>query len=289
MNYLLHILFMVEVYVILSLSMNLLAGFSGLLALCLAAFYGISAYVAAITLVNTDASFWMAMAGAVAFNAVSCLPVAFFASRLRNLYFALATLAWQIVVYSVLYNWTSVTRGPFGIAGIPRPVLFGHELGEPWMITLLSTVLCLLCWFFFVQLNRTHLARLFLGTRDDQLAMTALGHNPARYQTTAVVISSMAAAVAGSLFAVYYSYIDPSSFTLDESILIISIVLIGGLGTLKGSVAGALFYVLLPEGLRFLEIPDAVAANTRMMIYALVLILVVMYRPYGFFGKYQFE
>jgi branched-chain amino acid transport system permease protein len=95
--------------------------------------------------------------------------------------------------------------------------------------------------------------------------------------------------VAGCLFATYFNYIDPTSFTLDESILIISIVLIGGLGTIKGSIAGALFYVLLPEILRFINIPDSVAANLRMMLYALILILIVMFRPYGFFGKYKFE
>ena len=103
------------------------------------------------------------------------------------------------------------------------------------------------------------------------------------------MISSGVSAIAGALFATYYSYIDPTSFTVPEYILILSIVLIGGLGSVKGSFAGALFYILLPEALRFLNMPDAIAGNMRMMIFSLVLILVVRYRPHGFFGRYKFE
>jgi len=117
----------------------------------------------------------------------------------------------------------------------------------------------------------------------------SFGKRPAYFKGIAIILSSGMSAVSGVLFATYFSYIDPSSFTLDESILIMSIVLIGGLGTVKGSISGALFYVLLPEVLRFINIPDSIAANVRMMIYALVLIVIVIYRPYGFFGKYKFE
>lgn len=289
MNYLLHIVIMCETYLILALAMNLLAGYSGLLSLTQAAFYGLGAYVAALLLTQAGASFPIALLGAIAFNLIACLPVVWFAVRLRDLFFVLATLAWQIIVFAILYNWTSFTNGPFGIIGIPKPELFGVSFNSLSSFALLEGITTVLVLVFFIGLHRTPLSRCFQGVRDDPLAMMSFGKNPAYFKTIAVVISSGVSAIAGVFFAAYFSFIDPTSFTLDESILILSIVLIGGLGTIKGSIAGALFYVLLPELLRFVDIPDAVAANLRMMIYATVLILVVMYRPHGFFGKFRFE
>ena len=289
MNYLLHILIMCEIYIILALAMNLLAGYSGLLSLTQAAFYGIGAYSAALLLTEYKVTFFLAFLGAVGINLIACLPVIWFAIRLRELFFAIATLAWQIIVFAVLYNWTSFTNGPYGITGIPKPKVFGLSFSSLDSFVILGGIITVLVLLFFIGLHRIPLSRYFQGVRDDQLAMMSLGKKITYFKTLSVVISSGVSAIAGVLFATYFSYIDPTSFTLDESILIIYIVLIGGLGTIKGSISGALFYVLLPELLRFINIPDAVAANLRMMIYASVLILVVMYRPYGFFGKYRFE
>lgn len=289
MNYLLHILIMCQIYIILALAMNLLAGYSGLLSLSQAAFYGIGAYTASLLLTKSGVSFSIALVGAVLINLVACLPVIWFAVRLRDLFFTLATLAWQIIIFTTLYNWVSVSNGPFGISDIPKPVLFGFRLNSIPQFALFGGTVCVLICVFFYMLHRTPLSRYFQGVRDDQLALMSFGKNPSYYKALAVLISSGISAIAGALFALYFNYIDPTSFKLEESILIASIVLIGGLGSIKGSIAGALFYVLLPEGIRYLNVPDAVAANLQMMIYALILILVVMFRPYGFFGKYRFE
>ncbi len=289
MNYLLHILVMAEIYIILGLAMNLLAGYSGLLSVSQAAFYGIGAYAAALLLVNTGYSFPIVLVGAIVINMIACIPVIAFSIRFRDLFFVLATLAWQVIIFTVLYNWVSVTNGPYGISGIPKPVIFGYQFESLPQFALLAGALCALVLLFFYGLHNSPLSRYFQGVRDDQLTMLSFGKKPGYYKAIAISISSGVSAIAGTLFACYYSYIDPTSFTMDESILIISIVLIGGLGTLRGSVAGALFYVLLPEVLRFVNVPDAFASNLRMMIYALILILMVMFRPYGFFGNYRFE
>lgn len=289
MNYALHILIVCEIYIILSLAMNLLAGYSGLLSFTQAGFYGIGAYTTAMFLVKLKLTFFLSLFGAVIITAISCLPVIWFSIRLRNLFFSLATLSWQIIVYTILYNFTSFTNGPFGMAGIPKPVIFGYQFNSLLSFSLLGGFLTILVLTFFILFHQTPLSRLIQGVRDDQLAMMTFGKSPAKYKSLAILVSSSVSAIAGCLFATYFSYIDPTSFTLDESILIFSIVLIGGLGTIKGSVAGALFYVLLPEALRFLNLPDAVAANFRMMLYALILIIMVIFRPYGFFGKYKFE
>ncbi len=289
MNYLLHILVMAEIYIILGLAMNLLAGYSGLLSVSQAAFYGIGAYAAALLLVNTGYSFPIVLVGAIVINMIACIPVIAFSIRFRDLFFVLATLAWQVIIFTVLYNWVSVTNGPYGISGIPKPVIFGYPFESLPQFALLGGALCALVLLFFYGIHKSPLSRYFQGVRDDQLTMLSFGKKPSYYKAIAIGISSGVSAIAGTLFACYYSYIDPTSFTMDESILIISIVLIGGLGTLRGSVAGALFYVLLPEVLRFVNVPDAFASNLRMMIYALILILMVMFRPYGFFGTYRFE
>ncbi|MEX2411373.1 MAG: branched-chain amino acid ABC transporter permease [Candidatus Paceibacterota bacterium] len=289
MNYLIHILIVFEIYLILALAMNLMAGYSGLLSLAQAAFYGIGAYVTTLLLVNVSISFIPAVILAIIFNLIASVPIIWFAIKLRDLFFILATLAWQILVFAILYNWMSVTNGPYGITGIPKPELFGITFNTLPEFALFGGIITLLTLLFFVGLHKTPLSRFFQGVRDDQLAVMTFGKSPAYYKSIAILISGGASAVAGALFATYYSYIDPTSFTVDESILIISIVLIGGLGSVKGSFAGALFYVLLPEVLRFLDIPDSVAANLRIMIFALVLILVVMFKPHGFFGNYKFE
>lgn len=285
MNYILHILVMCEIYIILSLAMNLLAGYTGLLSLSQAAFYGTGAYVSALLIKRTDLGFLMSLFVAISFNLVMCLPVIWFSIRLKNLFFSLATLAWQIIVFSILFNWVSVTNGPFGITGIPRPTLLQLRFNTISSFALLGAGITIITMFLFYIFHRSPLSRLIQAVREDELALMTFGKTPNRYKALAIFISGGTSAVAGCLFAVYTGYIDPTVFTLDESILIVSIVLIGGLGSLKGSVAGALFYILLPEVLRFIRIPDTLAANVRMMLYALILILIVLYRPYGFFGK----
>lgn len=288
MSYWLHILISFEIYVILALAMNLLGGFTGLLSLSQAASYGIGAYVYGLFTTSLGWGFatsaGMAMLGAVLFS----IPVIICAVRLRGLFFALGTLAFQAIVFAILYNWVSVTHGPYGISGIPRPVFFGHMLNDLPSMALFGAGTGGLVVAFFLWMRRTPLMRLLQGVRDDQLALMGLGRDPRRYKTIAIVIASACTGLAGALFASYYSYIDPTSFSLEESILILSIVLIGGAGSIIGSIAGAAFYVLLPELLRFLQLPENAAPHARMMIYAAVLILVVLYRPNGFFGTYRF-
>ncbi len=129
------------------------------------------------------------------------------------------------------------------------------------------------------------LFRMIRATRDDQLGVLSLGKDPAYYRRISILFSGVLAGLAGSLYATYTSYIDPSSFTLDESILILSLVLVGGMGRIIGPVAGAFIYVLLPELLKFLQLPDSVAANMRMVLFGLLLISIVRFRPQGLLGK----
>lgn len=128
--------------------------------------------------------------------------------------------------------------------------------------------------------------RVLKGIREDEVATQALGKHVTRFKVLAFVTAGCIAAVGGSLYAHYITYIDPYSFTLEESVYILSLVIVGGAGTLRGSVVGALFLVALPEILRFLRLPDAVAAPLRQMLYGALLVLFMRFRPQGLLGEY---
>jgi branched-chain amino acid transport system permease protein len=288
MNYIIHILIILQIYIILSLSLNLKTGFTGLLSLCQAAFYGTGAYLTTLLMVDKGLNFFIALILAIFINiALNATITTWLAGRLRNLYFTLATIALQIVFFGVVYNWQKLTHGPFGIPGIPRPEIAGFTFGTPmqfFFLTLFFTVLTISFFFWFAE---TPLCKLLECTRDDEVWLTVLGKRPAYFKFVSISITVVFATIAGALYSTYMSYIDPTSFTLDESILILTIILVGGTGNIIGPVSGALIYVLLPEALRFVNMPDSIAANTRMIIFAIILILVVRFKPNGLFGKFE--
>lgn len=288
MNYIIHILIILQIYIILALSLNLKTGFTGLLSLCQAAFYGLGAYLTTLLIVDRGLNFITALFLAILINIVLNAGITtWLAGRLRNLYFTLATIALQIVFFGVVYNWQNLTRGPFGIPGIPKPELAGLVFSTPMQFFFLALFFTSITLLFFYWFSKTHLCKLLECTRDDEVWLTVLGKRPAYYKFVSISITVVFATIAGALYASYMSYIDPTSFTLDESILVLTIILVGGTGNIFGPVSGALIYVLLPEALRFIYMPDSVAANARMIIYALILICIVRFKPNGLFGKFE--
>lgn len=290
MNYFIHITIILQIYIILTLSLNIKSGFTGLLSLSQAAFYGTGAYVVSLLMVNFRYNFFVALLIAIAFNVlINGTLLSLFAGRLRNLYFTLASLAFQIIFFGVIYNWTALTNGSNGITNIPCISLGSWDFDSKplfLVITLLFTLLTVVFFYFF---PKTPLCRMLQCVRDDEVWLTTLGKNPGYFKFIGISISAVFATIAGALYAVYMSYIDPSSFTLDESIMILAIVLVGGSGNIIGPVSGALLYILLPEILRFATLPDSIAANARVIIYALVLIVIVRVKPNGLFGKFEMK
>lgn len=289
MTYLWHILVMINFYAILALSLNLVVGYTGLLSLCHAAFYGIGAYATTLLMMKAGLGFFPALLVAILLATLLSLIIAVPSLRLKGDYFILATLGFQIIVFAILYNWVSLTRGPYGIPGIPIPVVFGIKINSVFRYFLFSSVIATLCGILLWALAESPFGRVLKAVREDDLAAAALGKPVPLLKVTAFAIAAAFAAVPGALFAGYMRYIDPTSFTVMESVFIVSIVIIGGAGNFLGPLAGAAFLVLLPEVLRFLQMPDAVAANMRQIIYGLLLILLMRYRPQGFLGEYGFE
>nr|NQU89624.1 branched-chain amino acid ABC transporter permease [Bacteroidota bacterium] len=289
MNYLLHILIMVNIYIILTVSANLIVGLANLLSLGQAAFYGIGAYITAWALMTLGLTLFPALLLSILITASIGFIIGIISLRLKDDYFILATLGFQIIIYTVLYNWISVTRGPYGIPGIPSPKLFGLvEIDGILPFFLLSSILAIAVIVIFRNLIYSPFGRALKAMRDDSIALLSLGRNITKLKTQAFTIASGFSAVSGFLFAAYITYIDPTSFNLDEAIFIISAVMIGGTGNIKGPLIGAAFVVILPEMLRFVGMPDNIAANMRMIIYGLILIVLMMFRRQGLAGDYKF-
>lgn len=289
MNYLWHVLILINIYAILGMSLNLAVGYTGLLSLCHAAFYGVGAYTTALLMVNAGWSFFPALLAAIGAATLCSLIVAAPSLRLRGDYFVLATLGFQVIVFAILYNWVDLTRGPYGIPRIPLPRVFGRTIDSVAAYYLFSLFFAGVCMSLLWGIKRSPFGRVLKAIREDDTAAAALGKPVPRFKATAFALAAAFAAVAGALFACYMRYIDPTSFTIAESVFILSIVIIGGAGSLTGPLIGAALMVLLPEILRFLQIPDSIAANMRQIIYGLLIILLMRYRPQGIAGEYSFK
>jgi branched-chain amino acid transport system permease protein len=289
MDYWLNILVFTGIYTILSLSLNLVIGFTGLPALGHAAFSCVGAYTSALLGLNFGLSPWLGLClGAIAaglLGAIVSLP----ALRLKGDYLALATFGFGVIIYSIAKNWVSVTRGPLGLPGIPGFSLFGWQLSAVWAYLLLVLCFVGLTYFVINRIVHSPFGRVLKGIREDEDATLAMGKDVNRHKILVLAIGAFFAGIAGSLYAHYVTFIDPSSFTLTESLMILLMVVFGGMGSLPGSLVGAASLVILPEALRFLGIPSSIAAPLRQMIYGLLLVGLMLKRPQGILGDYRFK
>jgi branched-chain amino acid transport system permease protein len=288
-EYLLHILILIGIYTILSVSLNLLVGYTGILSIAHAAFYGVGAYVAALMALRLDSPFllnlFLAVIGAAAFGAFVGIP----SLRIKDDYFVIATFAFQIITFSVLNNLVDFTGGPLGLPGIPQPVIFGLEISSHIEFLILVTLLASFTFWVSNRIVKSPYGRVLKAIREDEIFSAASGKNVASCKVQIFMIGGALASIAGVIYATYITYIDPTSFTVMESIFIISIVIIGGAGNLWGSVVGAAVLVALPELLRFVGLPNSVAANIRQMLYGGLLIVFMLWRPKGFVGEDVFS
>ena len=288
MDYLFHLWILICIYSVVCLSLNLLIGYSGLVSLGHAAFMGIGAYAAALSALKLGFPFLGSLAFAVVVSAVISIAISWPSVRLRGDYFILASFGFQIVIFYVMYNWVGLTGGSSGLFNIPRPSVFGLEtVSLPAFALLATTVAAVVVGVMWLITERTGLGRAFRAIRENEVAAETLGINVVLTRIVAFAIAAGIAGVSGSLYAHYMSYIDPSSFTVDQSIFLLSIVVIGGLGTLWGPFVGVLAMILLPEMLGFLNIPSAVAPSLRQMIYGAMLVARMFLRPQGLAGRYR--
>jgi len=284
--YLIHLLILIGIYLVLAISLQLAVGFTGLLNLGHVAFYCIGAYTSALLALN-GFPFWLCFlsAGIIAmlFGFLLALPT----TKLKGDYLALATLAFSFVIYAIALNWTSLTRGPLGLPGIPRPSLFGISFSNNLSFLILTAIIALFSYLIIKKITVSPFGKVLEAIRDDELATKVLGKNTFKMKSYALGISAFFAGIAGSLYAHYITFIDPSSFTLLQLIPVLAIVILGGLASLKGTILATVVMVLLPEPLRFIGFPSSIVGPARQIIYALILLLILIYKPKGFYGKVE--
>lgn len=287
MEYLVHLAILSSIFAILAISLDLVLGYTGLLSVTHAAFYGIGAYVAGLMLKAWGVSFFIALPLAVAFTMIVSLFIGVVLSKFKTDYYALASLGFNTIVFSIFLNWQELTRGPLGIPGISRPELFGFKFSENVLFLLLVIVFLGAVYALARFVVRSSFGRVLMAIREDEEAVSVLGYYTPAYKLLIFVIAAGMAAVAGAFFATYVTFIDPSSFTISESIFILAIVILGGAGSLRGPLLGAFVLVLLPELLRFVGFPADIAAQMRQVIYGLILVGLMLYRPQGIWGTYR--
>ena len=287
MEYLIHIGIIFTIYAILGISLNLVVGYTGLLSMAHAVFYGLGAYTTAILLTRFEINFFVTVILGMVVSGIISLLIGLVLNRFRGDYYALVSFGFNIIIFSIFLNWQGLTRGPLGIPGIDKPSLFGLEFSNNLSFLILSLAMLGLVYLISRFIIKSSFGRVLKAIRDDEQAIQVFGYNVLYFKLTIFVISACLAAVAGSLLASYITFIDPSSFVLMESIFILAIIILGGLANLKGAVLGALFLILLPEVLRFVGFPSDIAAQMRQVIYGLILILLMLYRPQGLMGEYK--
>jgi len=289
MEYLLHIFVIAGIYIILTLSLNLIVGFTGLPALGHAAFSCIGAYTSSLLALNLGLSPWIGLVTGACLAGISGVIIGYPAVRLKGDYLALATFGLGVIVYSIAKNWVSLTRGPMGLPGIPGFSVFGYEFSEIWQYLILVAFWVFITIFVINRINNSPFGRILRSIREDEIASQALGKDTNRHKLIVFIIGAFFAGIGGSLYAHYITFIDPSSFTVMESLTILLMVIFGGMGSIQGSIVGAIILVIVPELLRFFGMPSSIAAPMRQMIYGLLLVLLMIKRPQGIMGRYRFK
>jgi branched-chain amino acid transport system permease protein len=277
-EYILYVAGLAAIYAVLALSLDVLVGQLGLMSLAQAAFFGIGAYATAAMVNSLGANMVTALAVSV-FAGVACsLFVSIPALRLRGDYFVIAAFAFQLVTFSIFNNFVELTGGPLGMSVNSQ----GTGIGNPtvshlvFLATAATTIMAGIAILWTVRASR--FGRLFRAIRDDEILANSLGKNTALVKTCALALSAAIAAAMGSIYALYLQFIDPSSFSVFESVLILAMVLLWKPATAWGPIAGAVSLIALTELLRFTSITTAESANLRQIVFGVVLIVVVFVR-----------
>ncbi len=277
------------IYVILGLGLNIVVGLAGLLDLGYVAFYAVGAYSYALLNYHFGIGFWLALPIGAGMGALFGILLGYPVLRLRGDYLAIVTLGFGEIIRLILENWNAFSFGPSGIANIPRPGFFGINLslsGASNYLYFILIGLTLLTIFVVNRLQDSRIGRAWIALREDEIACQAMGIDKTKTKLTAFALGATWAGMAGVLFAAKTTFINPASFTIWESIIILCVVVLGGMGSVIGVILGALVLILLPEYLRAFS-------EYRMLIFGFILVVMMIFRPGGIFPNvrrtYKFQ
>ena len=278
-KYYLHLSILALIWVIAAQGQNLIQGYTGYVSIVQAGFIGIGAYSTALMGIHYGLPVWLTILLAPLVTALFAVATGYPSLRVKGHYFAIVTLAFNLVIFIVLMNFTELTEGEAGITGIPRPG--GSDGWLDWRdretYYYFVLILAALMTGLAALIVRSRIGRILVAIRQNEDLVGAIGISAWKYKLFAFVTSAMYAGLAGAVYAHYQSFINPEIFGVAQSLDAILAVIIGGSGTIAGPVIGAFFVVFLPEYLRF-------ADSFRLIIYGLVLVLATIFMPRGIVG-----
>ena len=283
MDLFLHLCIMISIYIIFALSLNLEVGYTGLFNFGHVAFFGIGAYTSAL-LTLQQVPFEISLLCALALAGLWGFFLSIPSLRLRGDYFGIATLGFGEIIRMVFQNEVWLTKGPMGLPGISKPILFSIRFATLPQYLLLVLGFASITFIILRLILRSPFGRVLRAIREDEVATEALGKNVFRFRVKSFVIGSTFAGLAGTLWAHYITFISPGDFTLLETILVLLIVVMGGKGTEWGPIFGAIVLIFFQESLRFLRLPaewTRYLAPLQQMIFGGLLVLLMIYRPDG--------
>ncbi|MGC9325419.1 MAG: high-affinity branched-chain amino acid ABC transporter permease LivM [Desulfomonilia bacterium] len=276
-------------YVMLGLGLNIVVGLAGLLDLGYVAFYAVGAYFYALMNHHFGLGFWVALPLAGGLAAIFGILLGFPVLRLRGDYLAIVTLGFGEIIRLILENWNEFSFGPSGIAGISRPWFFGIEMRlEHDMMYLYYIMIGLVIFTIFVvgRLRNSRIGRAWIALREDEVACQAMGIDKTTTKLTAFALGATWAGFVGCILAAKTTFINPASFTFMESAIVLSIVVLGGMGSIVGVIIGAFILILLPEYLRAFS-------EFRMLAFGAAMVLIMVFRPQGIITglrqRYEFK
>ena len=277
------------IYVVLGLGLNIVVGLAGLLDLGYVAFYAVGAYTYALLNHHFGLNFWTVLPIGALLGATFGILLGFPVLRLRGDYLAIVTLGFGEIIRLILENWNEFSFGPSGISSIPRPGFFGVTMSLEAATTYIYFLMIGLTLFTIFVVNRlqnSRIGRAWIALREDEIACQAMGIDKTRTKLTAFALGATWAGMVGVIFAAKTTFINPASFTFLESAIILSIVVLGGMGSIIGVIIGAFVLILLPEYLRAFS-------NYRMLIFGAIMVIMMVFRPQGIISgirrSYQFK
>lgn len=283
--YIYNILVLFFVNLIMAVSLNFIIGYAGIFQIAHAAFFGVGAYAGALVALHYTPELLPILAVAMLICAALSFVVSLPSLRVRGEYFVAASLGLQVLATTVFTEWGSLTGGLSGLAGIPLAEIFGFEIASPGEFVILAGACAAIVFALTRALVRSSFGRNLKAIRDDEVACAAYGKNVALIKTTAVAVASGFAGVAGALYALFISYVNPESSTAELTIAILAMIVIGGIGTMAGPVIGTLAITALPPLLSFLSLPDESLGIWQQIIFGTFMVLMMMFRPGGIVGR----
>ena len=282
MSYFLSFVAILEIQVLLAMSLNLVLGYSGMITMSHAAFMGIGAYAAALLALDLGMNIaWGFMLAMVVAGLVAAV-YGYFTLRMLGDTYILVSFAFQMVVYELMLRWTSLTRGTHGLRGIPRPEVFGFPLDTLPAYVAFITLITLVAVAALVYLGKSPFGLAVRGIREGARAMESLGRNTLRLKLINFVIGAAVAGLAGGLFASFLRFTHPGDFNMEVSILLLTYVMVGGIGNFWGAIVGAIVLTFAPQALSFLPfVPSNLEGPLQHMLYGVVLIGFIWFRPSG--------